>query len=235
MPNNTTTLAQLITRVRQRADMVGSTFVSDSEVVDYINVAMAEIHDLLVDKYEDYFVSSTTYTLPADNPGTLPSDFYKALGVDFLSGGLTYRMMRFTFQERNMYNAPAIVASRIADTRYAIQGNQIKFIPSPSTSGTVTLFYVPESQQFSAGSTSDTIVSKAPPIAKGYEEYLVVDAAIKCLMKEESNTQPHMIYKEQLRKRLEAASANRDAGEAAKITDRRTGVYLDDHINSKSY
>ena len=215
--------------------MVGSTFVSDSEVVDYINVAMAEIHDLLVDKYEDYFVSSTTYALPADNPGTLPSDFYKALGVDFLSGGLTYRMMRFTFQERNMYNAPAIVASRIADTRYAIQGNQIKFIPSPSTSGTVTLFYVPESQQFSAGSTSDTIVSKAPPIAKGYEEYLVVDAAIKCLMKEESNTQPHMIYKEQLRKRLEAASANRDAGESSKITDVRTGVYLDDHINYKSY
>ena len=235
MPNNTTTLAQLITRVRQRAAMVGSTFVSDSEVVDYINVAMAEIHDLLVDKYEDYFVSSTTYTLPADNPGTLPSDFYKALGVDFLSGGLTYRMMRFTFQERNMYNAPEIVASRIADTRYAIQGNQIKFIPSPSTSGTVTLFYVPESQQFSAGSTSDTIVSKAPPIAKGYEEYLVVDAAIKCLMKEESNTQPHMIYKEQLRKRLEAASANRDAGESSKITDVRTGVYLDDHINYKSY
>ena len=235
MPNNTTTLAQLITRVRQRADMVGSTFVSDSEVVDYINVAMAEIHDLLVDKYEDYFVSSTTYTLPADNPGTLPSDFYKALGVDFLSGGLTYRMMRFTFQERNMYNAPAIVASRIADTRYAIQGNKIKFIPSPATSGIAKLHYIPEAQQFDAGSTSTTIVSLAPQIAKGYEEYLVVDAAIKCLMKEESNTQPHMIYKEQLRKRLEAASANRDAGESSKITDVRTGVYLDDHINYKSY
>ena len=56
MPNNTTTLAQLIVRVRQRADMVGSAFVSDSEIVDYINVAMAEIHDLLVTKYEDYYV-----------------------------------------------------------------------------------------------------------------------------------------------------------------------------------
>ena len=242
MPNNTTTLAQLITRVRQRADMVGSTFVSDSEVVDYINVAMAEIHDLLVTKYEDYYVKDSSespksgdYTLPADNPGTLPTDFYKALGVDFTSGGLTYRMMRFTFQERNMYNAPAIVASRIADTRYAIQGNKIKFIPSPATSGIAKLHYIPEAQQFDAGSTSTTIVSLAPQIAKGYEEYLVVDAAIKCLMKEESNTQPHMIYKEQLRKRLEAASANRDAGESSKITDVRTGVYLDDHINYKSY
>ena len=235
MPNNTTTLAQLITRVRQRADMVGSTFVSDSEVVDYINVAMAEIHDLLVDKYEDESPNSGDYTLPADNPGTLPTDFYKALGVDFTSGGLTYRMMRFTFQERNMYNAPAIVASRIAATRYAIQGNKIKFIPSPATSGIAKLHYIPEAQQFDAGSTSTTIVSLAPQIAKGYEEYLVVDAAIKCLMKEESNTQPHMIYKEQLRKRLESESANRDAGESSKITDVRTGVYLDDHINYKSY
>ena len=227
MPNNTTTLAQLITRVRQRADMVGSTFVSDSEVVDYINVAMAEIHDLLVTKYEDYYVK--------DSSESPKSGDYKALGVDFTSGGLTYRMMRFTFQERNMYNAPAIVASRIADTRYAIQGNKIKFIPSPATSGTAKLHYIPEAQQFDAGSTSATIVSLAPQIAKGYEEYLVVDAAIKCLMKEESNTQPHMIYKEQLRKRLEAASANRDAGESSKITDVRTGVYLDDHINYKSY
>jgi hypothetical protein len=144
-------------------------------------------------------------------------------------------MMRFNFQERNMYNAPAIVASRIADTRYAIQGNKIKFIPSPATSGTAKLHYIPEAQQFDAGSTSATIVSLAPQVAKGYEEYLVVDAAIKCLVKEESDIQPHLIYKEQLRRRLEAASANRDAGESSKITDVRTGVYLDDHINYKSY
>ena len=90
MPNNTLTLANLITAVRRRADMVGSTFVSDAEVVDYINVAMAELHDILVTKFEDYYVKDTSespksgdYTLPADNPGTLPTDFYKALGVDF--------------------------------------------------------------------------------------------------------------------------------------------------------
>tara|TARA_R100000234_G_scaffold83272_1_gene52749 strand:- start:5073 stop:5780 length:708 start_codon:yes stop_codon:yes gene_type:complete len=235
MPNNTTTLAQLITRVRQRADMVGSAFVSDSEIVDYINVAMAEIHDLLVDKYEDYYVSTTTYTLPGGNPGTLPATFYKALGVDFDSGGVSYRLKRYSFQERNMYNSPGAVAARIADTRYAIQGNQIKFIPDPTTSGTVTLHYVPEAQRFSSGSTSATIVSLAPAIANGYEEYVVVDAAIKCLLKEESDVQPHMVYKEQLRKRLEAAAGNRDAGESYKISDVNTGVYLEDYVNYRGF
>ena len=235
MPNNTTTLAQLITRVRQRADMVGSAFVSDAEIVDYINVAMAEIHDLLVDKYEDYYVSTTTYTLPGGNPGTLPATFYKALGVDFDSGGVSYRLKRYSFHERNMYNSPGAVAARIADTRYAIQGNQIKFIPDPTTSGTVTLHYVPEAQRFSSGSTSATIVSLAPAMANGYEEYVVVDAAIKCLLKEESDVQPHMVYKEQLRKRLEAAAGNRDAGESYKISDVNTGVYLEDYVNYRGF
>lgn len=235
MPNNTTTLAQLITRVRQRADMVGSAFVSDAEIIDYVNVGMAEIHDLLVDKYEDYYVSTTTYTLPGGNPGTLPATFYKALGVDFDAGGVSYRMRRYTFQERNMYNSPSVAAARIADTRYSIQGNQIKFIPSPTTSGTATLHYVPEAQRFSSGSTSATIVSLAPAIANGYEEYVVVDAAIKCLMKEESDIQTHMIYKEQLRKRLESAAGNRDAGEHSRISDVNTGVYLEDYINYRGF
>ena len=235
MPNNTTTLAQLIVRVRQRADMVGSAFVSDAEVVDYINVAMAEIHDLLVTKYEDYYVSTTTYTLPGSNPGTLPATFYKALGVALDAGGVSYRLKRYSFQDRNMYNSPGVVAARIADTRYNVQGNQIKFIPAPTISGTVTLHYVPEAQRFSSGSTSATIVSLAPAVANGYEEYVVVDAAIKCLLKEESDTQPHMIYKEQLRKRIESAAGNRDAGESYRISDVNTGVYLEDYVNYRGF
>ena len=99
----------------------------------------------------------------------------------------------------------------------------------------MTLHYVPEAQRFSSGSTSATIVSLAPAIANGYEEYVVVDAAIKCLLKEESDVQPHMVYKEQLRKRLEAAAGNRDAGESYKISDVNTGVYLEDYVNYRGF
>lgn len=228
MPNNTTTLQNLVDRVRQRADMEGSTFVSDTEVIGYINVAMAEIHDILVDRYEDYYVSSEPFTLPADNPGTLPNTFYKALGVDFDTGGTTYRLRRFSFQERNVYNSPAMVAGRVTNTLYAIQGAEIKFIPSPTVSGTATLWYVPEAQQFAtsgSGFMDVTVVTKAPAVAFGYEEYVVVDAAIKCLQKEESDVQMLMVQKQQLKERIENAASNRDQGEPTAITDSRAGTF----------
>tara|TARA_R100000951_G_scaffold88262_1_gene76266 strand:- start:4001 stop:4645 length:645 start_codon:yes stop_codon:yes gene_type:complete len=208
--------------------MEGSTFVSDTEVIGYINVAMAEIHDILVDRYEDYYVSSQQFTLPADNPGALPNEFYKALGVDFNTGGTTYRLRRFSFQERNVYNSPAMVAGRVTNTLYAIQGAEIKFIPSPTVSGTATLFFVPEAQQFAtsgSGFMDATVVTKAPAVAFGYEEYVVVDAAIKCLQKEESDVQMLMVQKQQLKERIENAASNRDQGEPTAITDSRAGTF----------
>ena len=236
MPNNTLTLANLITAVRRRADMVGSTFVSDAEVVDYINVAMAEIHDVLVTKFEDYYVSTQEYVLPGANGSALPDQFYKALGVDFDVGGVTYRLRPYHFQERAMYNSPAIVSSMITNTLYHIQGNVIKFIPSPTVSGTATLHYVPEPLQFStseSGYMDKTIHDKAPAVAYGYEEYVVIDAAIKCLQKEESDVQVLLVQKQQQLERIEQAAGKRDAGESYAITDVEVGTtsYLDDHIN----
>jgi len=236
MPKNLTTLQNLVDRVRQRADMTGSGFVSDAEVISYINVAMAEIHDVLVTKFEDYYVFSTTYTLPAANPGNLPDSFYKALGVDLDVGGITYRLKPYSFQERAMYNSPGMVASMITNTLYNIQGSLIKFIPSPTVSGSATLYYVPEAQQFSTSESeymAKTVFDKAPAVAYGYEEYVVIDAAIKCLQKEESDVQVLLVQKQQQLERIEQAAGKRDAGESYAIGDVNVGTssYLDAAIN----
>lgn len=53
----------------------------------------------------------------------------------------------------------------------------------------------------------------------GWEDYVVVDAAIKCLVKEESDPRALMEQKQGLLKRIEAMAANRDAGKPEKITD----------------
>jgi len=239
MANNTATLANLITGVRRRADMVGSTFVSDAEIVDYINVAMAEIHDILITKYEDYYVSSQQYTLPGSGSGltaglfALPATFYKALGVDLDAGGINYRLRPYHFQERAAYNSPGVAASMVSNTLYHIQGESIKFIPAPTVSGTATLWYAPEPVYFSAGSTSATIESVAAQVAKGYEEYVIIDGAIKCLQKEESDVQVLLVQKQQQLQRIEQAAGKRDAGESYAITDVNVGTvsYLDDYVN----
>jgi len=233
MPTNTTTLQDLVNRTRQRADMEGSTFVTDAEVIAYINVAMAEMHDILVSRYEDYYVTTQQYTLPGSGSGltagqfALPDSFYKALGVDLDIGGVTCRLKPYQFQERATYNS---AGGAPASTLYHVQGASIRFIPASGT-GTATLWYVPEAQQFSTSESEymdKTVANKAPAVTFGYEEYVVIDAAIKCLQKEESDVQILLVQKQQIKERIENAASNRDQGEPARITDSRTGTFRRD-------
>ena len=234
MPTNDKVFSTLMTQVRQRADMEGSTFVSDTEIRVWLNAALAELHDIMILCFEDYYVNTTTYSLPGTNPGTLPSDFYKSLGVDFETGGVTYSIKPYSFQERNMYNSNAgVVAGNLAALRYQIRDDKIHFIPATPPSGTVTLHYVPECQQFRTGGEDDsaTIGSKNKSVAIGYQEYLVVAAAIKCLMKEESDVRMLLAEKGDLQKRIENAAPRKDVGEPHKIVDVTVGTHGDTWIN----
>ena len=55
----------------------------------------------------------------------------------------------------------------------------------------------------------------------GFDEYVIVDAAIKAMQKEESDVSVLMAQKEALKRRIEAAAANRDAGEPESVSDIR--------------
>jgi len=324
MPTNATTFATLMTRVRQRADMVGSTFVSDAEIRTWLNSALAELHDIMILCFEDYYVNEASYTFTGTTEsGTLPAAFYKALGVDFTSNGNTYTVKPFSLQERNMYNGNAgTIEGNVAPLRYQIRGDSIYFIPKNPV-GTVTLYYAPECEQYATGggvsigvlnadpltgstftlaTTSDshnfnvgmeivfaqnntsgirtggtrvvtainnttgvvtvsvalddslgssdlifesgdyalaadllddssTVASKNKAIASGYEEYLVVSVAIKCLMKEESDVRMLLAEKADIRKRIENAAPRKDAGHPHKIIDVAVGTYSGRPIN----
>jgi len=234
MPNNTTDFWTLMTRARQRADMEGSTFVSDLEIRTWMNAALAELHDIMILTFENYYVNTTTYSLPGTNPGTLPTDFYKALGVDFETGGVTYSVKPYSFQERNMYNSNAgVVAGNLAALRYQIRDSSIHFIPTTPPSGTVTLHYAPECQQVALNGLEDdkTVVSLSKSVANGYEEYLVVSVAIKCLMKEESDVRMLLAEKGDLQRRIENAAPRKDAGHPHKIVDAASGTHSATAIN----
>ena len=60
---------------------------------------------------------------------------------------------------------------------YQIQGTNINFLPTPTAGYNVTVNYVPTAPVLS--NPSDYINS-----INGWEEYIVLDAAIRCLMKD---------------------------------------------------
>jgi len=221
----TFTESDLRTRARRRADMENSTFVTDAEIQDYLNSSISELHDFMVKSYEDYFVSEQTYNAPLATRGeNLPDDFYKALGVDYNSGGITSTLRAYSFTERNIYNTPYAVIDRLAEPMYKIEGNKIKLIPGNSQSGTITLYYVPQALQF-----SDTI-SEVDNVIPGFEEYVVVSTAIRMLMKEESDTKALELERQQLASRIIRAISPRDVSGSFAIRDVRKGRFRDDFI-----
>lgn len=220
-------LDTLRTRARRKADAVGNNFFSDAEVTDYINVGLGELHDILVSKYEDYFVSSNSFSLTSGTStysfSTLElTDFYKLLGVDMTIGNDTVRLKRFQFPERNRYEADAgIYTSRGYNMyEYAIRGSSIEFIPSPTSTDSMKIWYVPSFSPLSAD--SDKVEDG---VTKNWEEYAVIVAAIKMRQKEESSSTSLEKDLDRITDRIEEASRNRDAAEPMAITDQTIGMH----------
>lgn len=207
------TLTELILAARQRADMVNSTFIPDSEWTSYINASYAELYDILVSRFEDYYSKTTTFTITSGNSQALPADFYKVRGVDFqLSPGDWASIRKFNFAERNRVDNVTLRTVRGQfDKQYRVMGQNLLILPENNAGGTYRLWYIPRFTKLVNGNDQAGDVLD-------FEEYIVVDAAIKALVKEESDTQVLLLTKQQLKDRIEAMAANRDT-EPERIAD----------------
>ena len=215
-----TTLLHLRTRARERSDMVNSKFVSDSELTAFINASYAELYDLLIMSYEDYFITSETFTLTSGDAGVraLPADFYKLKGLDYLYGGSYVTLYPYDWNTRNLrINSPSGYYVGDLDITYRVVGSNIRFEPRTNATGTFQHWYIPSYTALSADSdTVDSVITR-----NNWEEYIVIDAAIKMLAKEESNTN-HLNYeKQQMIKRIEAAAGDRDVDQPERVADVR--------------
>lgn len=221
----TVTLSELRTEVRRRANMENSTFVTDAEVNSYINKSYAELYDLLIQQYgEDYNVSASTITTDSSNTDyALPATFYKLVGVDLLVTG-TYgnpnasyvTLLPYQFAERNRYSNVVVGLIQPTDNfRYKILGSNIRFI-QPDANRTVILYFHPRITPLSAdGDTLDGV--------NGWEEYIIVDAAMKCLIKEESDISALVLEKSEMKKRVTEMAAQRDVGHSERVSDVQYG------------
>ena len=214
------TLTTLIQNARRKADMIGSTFVSDAEVTDYINKSIGELYDILVGAYgEDYFVSSATFTstgatsyVIASSPVSI-SNFYKLKGIDINDGGQWMSLRSFMFNERNR-RQPTASGSVYDNYRYRIAGDSIHFEQNnpPPTGTQFKVWYIPLPTALSSG--SDTFNGQ-----NSWDEYVALDVGIKCLIKEESDTRALENQLRQMDGELELMKEQRDASMAQQVVD----------------
>jgi hypothetical protein len=93
-------------------------------------------------------------------------------------------LQAFSFAERNERSNLAGLAPYVhtdSGIRYRVQGSELKLTPQDNAEGVYRIWYTPLMPLLSADADVFTGFN-------GFEEYVVVDAAIKMLAKEESST-----------------------------------------------
>lgn len=234
-------LGEIRLRAQQRSDRVNSNFLTQTEWNFNINNSLFELYDLLVDTYEDQFLSpyyqfttnGSTQQFPLPD-GVLTflnmftnvvekaPPFYKMWGVDLAAntspqGWCTMR--KFNPLDRNKYYYPNSQSTiyGVFNAQYHIVDKYIEFIPIPSGNQFIRIRYIPRLTMLLA----DTDVTTSG--VSGWIEYVIVDAAIKALQKEESDTSLLQAQKAALKLRIEAGAKNRDVGWPQSIQDTRSG------------
>ena len=220
------TLSEIKERARRRADMEDNPFISEPELTQYVNDSIAELHDILVTTYgEDYYTEDYSfYTTSGTDRYALPDAFYKLSGVDVQLNGSSYTtLQKFNFRDRNRYeNVGAWTLQGAGGIRYRIVGNELVFASTPTSALAVRVWYTPVATALVDDSDSFDGIN-------GYEEYVVIDAAIKMLQKEESDISILYRQKQDMLKRIESAAANRDSGEPETIGDVSRSHLYDDY------
>jgi hypothetical protein len=182
-------------RVRMRADMVGSTFVSDAEVTTIVDVAFQEFYLKFVSQFEELCVVMAPATIALTAIATLfevPLDFLKMKGVKIANEYFLTPVSNVMETERFRRNA-----IRGKPTHYWLAGvgdltlagtwrpALLMPLPLPDAAYSLECYYVPNLTLDSVQSDSSTVATLA--LGYGGDEYVVLTAAMKLKDKEESD------------------------------------------------
>ena len=217
------TLAQIRLAAQQRCDRVNSQFVTTAEWGSYINSSAVQLYSIIIEKFGDDYSSAPPIRWLTDGLTEryqLPPDLFKLLGVDLLvtPNQPSYRLTVYPFNrgQRNKYSPWNIPISygMLSNLHYKLDGKYLWFTPFPAAGQYVQIQYIPTFTQL----VQDTDVLNTGVLA-GFDEYVVLDAAIKAMVKEESDASALAAQKQEIVDQIEIAAENRDAGMPAVVTD----------------
>jgi hypothetical protein len=225
-----------------RADKLNSEYLTMDEWNSNINQSIYELYDIMVSKFGDnYFFApplliqlsgNIAYPLPdgSNYPvnGSNAPACYKLNGVDLNISGQTTQngnnagwvpLPRTNWSDRDKYTIfPGQAANLFYGYQmsYAMMGNQLYIFP-PNTNSTLRIWYVPVMTQL----LQDTDMLAFS--MSGWVEYVIIDAAMKAMIKEESLEKWNALNqgKSMQIERIETQAANRDVGQPNTVSNTR--------------
>lgn len=180
MPRNFT-LAQLRQRVRELVDIESNRHFTDAEVNSRISSAYGKYYAKLVASGLGYAGETTqTITTTGASSYNLPSDHMATLRVDYrATTDYWFPLEEVLVQEIDRFQNTGSEAYG-----FRLVGSTITLYPTPPTGQTYRHIYVPAPADLTTDSQTVDGVS-------GFEDGIVLDAAIRCLIKkEDTDTAP---------------------------------------------
>jgi hypothetical protein len=206
----TRTLAELRAEVRDRADMENAPHITDTQITRYVNQSIARLWNKITQLDASSFFDDGTTTLAAGSSTvTLPANFWRLSELPVLctSGDTTWRLRRL-----QLGDLASVWEETGRPTHYRVDTGGLSVFPTPESSVDVTLFYITAPAQLSAD--ADTFDGRA-----GWEEWVVLDAAVKCIMKEEGDASGLVAEREAIWADIEAAVRTPDMSEPRRVQD----------------
>lgn len=226
-PGGKLTLLGLRTLARNQSDTENDPHVSDEEMNMWVNQSLLELYDLLIKSYgDDYFTATAEIT--ADGTAALyalPNGvlyggapaFYKGILVEtpapYGVSGQYITLNRFNMREKNRFTPlTQMVIPASVMPRYRLAGSSLMLQPVPRSGMVFKLWYAPKL----APLTSD---AAEVDDWSGWLEYVIVDTAIKAVIKQERDPQALMLRRKELERRIVEMAGNRDTGEPATVSE----------------
>jgi hypothetical protein len=232
----TVSLTTLQNRTLQRANLEvasNAAIYSSTELVDNINEGIAELHRLVTNvPGQPFYLNSVNFNT-SQGTDTYPigpsqvincSDFMSAKGFDVQFGQNIVNTARpFMWSERNrfkilyagwVYTQPVFyrLLGKTSSTANSAL-DSVKFIPMPSGTFTITMWYLPVPVVLVNG--SDVLDGIA-----GFEELVVLSAATKLLIKQEQFEHAQMLMSERARQEEQIlAMLTHDSEAPERVTD----------------
>lgn len=182
---DTATASVLMQDVRLATDTVGDNNITDAYLLTLIDRSYGKLYRQISTQYQGFFETedSNTSLVVGQRLYALPSDFMHLKGVDLVEGSDRVSLRRIQFGDRNtLSNDPRFIPQRPAMLRtnlaYFTQGDDLRIEPAPQVTNQLIITYVPRPTRIT--SSSDTF-----DVIAGFDAFIVYDASISVLMKQE--------------------------------------------------
>lgn len=224
----------LINDVRSRSDQKTLNgqlaYITDLEILEWLNQAWADLYDLLIKTGEHYYLRQQNFTtLPGVQDQPLPDDHYKTVKVSILIGGLWQGAERTQFDRADDWQILSGSWSWPSDVHYDLWGQNLHFFRAPDMSYSVRHWYypVPFRMTLNDGATPPGSVSSIDGVS-GWEQYAIDWAASKCATRDENLDLYQMLQADMMAKRTHiitmASTRNPGNAPATRIVRGRSAV-----------